>query len=231
MGRPKLKPRQAAQLSLVESVPQKWSPPPPLKPLTRAQGLLLSSLRTNTLSFAVGAAGTGKTMVATAHAADLLRDNRIEKIILTRPIVEAGEALGFLPGNVSEKVLPYILPVRNIFYERLGASFTDYCFKSGKIEVVPLAHMRGHSFHDCFVLFDEAQNATPKQMLLFLSRIGERGRVAVTGDTAQSDIRNLNGLSDAIARLQDLASVGIVTFTRDDVVRSDFCRKVLERYE
>lgn len=170
-------------------------------------------------------------MVATAHAADLLRDGKIEKIVLTRPAVEAGETLGFLPGDVSSKVLPYILPVRNIFYERLGVSFTDYCLKTNKIEVVPLAHMRGHTFKDCFVLFDEAQNATPKQMLLFLSRIGERVRAAITGDTAQSDLKQQNGLSDAISRLTDLPHVGIVEFDRNDVVRSAFCKAVLERYE
>ena len=231
MAKPKLKRTQAPLHLVVEDQPQRWTPPPPLKPLTRAQGRFLSSLKHNTLSIAVGAAGTGKTMVAAAYAADLLRDNKIEKIYLTRPAVEAEESLGFLPGGVDEKLLPYILPVRAIFYERMGKSFTDYCLKTERIHVIPFAHLRGHTLKNAFVLLDEAQNCTPRQMLLFLSRLGEDVTVAITGDTAQSDICGPNGLADAIQRLDGLASVDVTQFERSDVVRSGFCQAVLERYQ
>lgn len=231
MAKPKLKRTQAPLHLVVEDKPQRGTPPPPLKPLTRAQGRFLSSLRHNTLSIAVGAAGTGKTMVAAAYAADLLRDNKIEKIYLTRPAVEAEESLGFLPGGVDEKLLPYILPVRAIFYERMGKSFTDYCLKTERIHVIPFAHLRGHTLKNAFVLLDEAQNCTPRQMLLFLSRLGEDVTVAITGDTAQSDISGPNGLADAIQRLDGLASVDVTRFERSDVVRSGFCQAVLGRYQ
>ena len=230
MAKPKLKRAQPPEIHLVDTKPERWTPPPPLKPLTRAQGLFLSSLRTNTLSIAVGSAGTGKTMLAAAFAADRLQAGDIDKIILTRPIVESEEHLGFLPGGVNEKVLPYILPVRSIFYERMGKSFTDYCLKTEKIEVVPLAYMRGHTFKDSVVLFDEAQNCTPKQMLLFLSRLGHGVTVAVTGDTRQSDLAGCSGLEDAVARLEGLPGVGVTRFDRGDVVRSGFCQQVLGRY-
>lgn len=230
MGKPK---RRQPDLALVtaDTKPERWTPPPPLKPLTRAQGLFLSSLRTNTLSIAVGSAGTGKTLLAAAFAADRLQAGDIDKIILTRPIVESEEHLGFLPGGVNEKVLPYILPVRSIFYERMGKAFTDYCLKTEKIEVVPLAYMRGHTFKDSVVLFDEAQNCTPKQMLLFLSRLGHGVTVAVTGDIRQSDIAGLSGLEDAVTRLEGLPGVGVTRFDREDVVRSGFCQQVLGRYD
>lgn len=234
MAKPKMKRNlraEPASLHLVEDKPERWTPPPPLKPLTSAQGLFLSSLKTNILSIAVGSAGTGKTMLATAYAADRLQAGDIDKIVLTRPIVESEEHLGFLPGGVDEKVLPYILPVRAIFYERMGKSFTDYCLKTGKIEVIPLAYMRGHTLKDSMVLFDEAQNCTPKQMLLFLSRLGHGVTAAITGDLRQSDIRGQNGLEDAITRLEGLRGFGVTRFTREDVVRSGFCQKVLERYE
>lgn len=231
MAKPKLKRVQPPEIHLVDTKPERWTPPPPLKPLTRAQGLFLSSLKTNILSIAVGAAGTGKTMLAAAYAADRLQAGDIDKIVLTRPIVESEEHLGFLPGGVDEKVLPYILPVRAIFYERMGKSFTDYCLKTGKIEVVPLAYMRGHTFKDSVVLFDEAQNCTPKQMLLFLSRLGHGVTVAVTGDTRQSDIPGLSGLEDAVTRLDGLPGVGVTRFDRGDVVRSGFCQQVLGRYD
>ena len=231
MAKPKLKRVQPPEIHLVDTKPERWTPPPPLKPLTRAQGLFLSSLRTNTLSIAVGSAGTGKTLLAAAFAADRLQAGDIDKIILTRPIVESEEHLGFLPGGVNEKVLPYILPVRSIFYERMGKSFTDYCLKTEKIEVVPLAYMRGHTFKDSVVLFDEAQNCTPRQMLLFLSRLGHGVTVAVTGDTRQSDIAGLSGLEDAVTRLDGLPGVGVTRFDREDVVRSGFCQQVLGRYD
>lgn len=230
MAKPK---RRQPDLTVVtsETKPARWTPPSPLKPFTLAQGLYLSSLRNNILSIGTGSAGTGKTFLATAYAADELQAGRVDKIILTRPVVESEEHLGFLPGGVEEKILPYILPVRSIFYERMGKSFTDYCMKTQKIECVPLAYMRGHTFKNCVVLFDEAQNCTAKQMLLFLSRLGENVTVAVTGDPLQSDLHRANGLDDAIERLSDMKGVGVVRFTREDVVRSGFCQQVLERYE
>ena len=203
----------------------------PVKPKNENQKLYLNSIQHNALTFALGPAGTGKTYIAAAHAADLLRDKKIEKFIITRPAVEAGESLGFLPGELDEKFEPYFAPVRDILAERLGTGHLEALIRNKRIDVKPLAYMRGSTFKDAFVLLDEAQNTTPAQMKLFLTRIGERARVSVNGDLKQTDIRGNNGLHDAIQRCSNLDSVGTIRFDRDDIVRSGLAQAIVEAYE
>lgn len=210
------------------------SPPPPLKPLNAAQGRLLSSLRANTLTIAVGSAGVGKTYVTLAHAAELLRQNKISHLILTRPLVgtEAEERIiGALPNDLQAKLAPWVMPMMDILEERLGRSFCQYLVKVDRIRVAPLAYMRGSSYKDTFIVMTEAQNSTPAQMKMLLTRVGEGATLVVDGDPRQSDLDINNGLEDALRRLDDMAGVGIVRFTRADVVRSGFCQAVLERYD
>ena len=204
--------------------------PPPLQAKTPNQKTYINSIEHNTITIGTGPAGSGKSYVATALAADLLAQNKIEKLILTRPLVEAGEKMGFLPGTMDEKMLPYLLPVLSILHERLGVSFTDYLIKTKRIVGLPLAFARGHTFKDCFVLLDEAQNMTASQMKLFLTRIGEDCTVVINGDVSQKDLHNAHGLEDAIRRIGDLKGVGHVAFNRDDIVRSGLCQAIVDRY-
>ncbi|MET3789596.1 PhoH family protein [Methylobacterium radiotolerans] len=188
-------------------------------------------MSSNTLTIALGSAGTGKTWFAAARMAERLRDGEIERVVITRPAVEAGESLGFLPGELDEKFEPYFRPVREAFEDVLGKGFTEYLIKEGRIEARPLALLRGSTLKDADVLLDEAQNTTPGQMKMFLTRIGENTRVVVNGDPAQKDIPGPSGLMDAVSRLERVRSVGIIRFGREDVVRSGFCQDVLEAYE
>jgi len=174
---------------------------------------------------------THNTYVAAGLAADDLRDGKIDKIIITRPGVEAGESFGFLPGEIEEKYAPYIDPFRDILNERLGKGQVEYLIKSKKIEAKPLAFMRGSTFKDAVIILDEAQNTTPTQMKLFLTRIGEGCTVIVDGDTAQKDISGKSGLSDAVNRLRSLSNVGVVEFHSDDIVRSGIVKDIIEAYE
>jgi phosphate starvation-inducible PhoH-like protein len=183
------------------------------------------------LVFGLGAAGTGKTYVCGALAAQALHDKDIDKIIITRPAVEAGEQLGFLPGDKDEKYEPWLQPFRDVLHERLGKSETDYNVKHGKIEGAPLAYMRGRTFKNAFVIMDEAQNATPAQMRMFLTRIGENCTVIVNGDLAQSDLPGASGLAEAIRIVGFIPSVKIFEFHSSDSVRSGLCREICECYE
>lgn len=213
-------------------VDDRFSPPPPLTAKTQNQRSYISSILHNAITFGLGPAGSGKSYVATCVAVDLLRTNKIKRIVLTRPIVEAGENLGFLPGEIDDKVAPYILPIRHILHERLGKAATDNLIRTERITALPLAYMRGHTFGpDTFVLFDEAQNADARQMKLFLTRVGEDAKVVINGDVTQTDIRGVSGLEDAIGRVFDLRGVGVVEFTHADIVRSGLCRLIAERYE
>jgi phosphate starvation-inducible PhoH-like protein len=165
-------------------------------------------------------------------AADALANGRIERIILTRPAVEAGEQLGHLPGDLNEKFSVYIDPFRDILNERLGSGAVEYNLRHGRIVAAPLAFMRGKTFgSDTFVILDEAQNTSIAQMKMFLTRIGEDCKVVVNGDINQSDIRGHNGLADAIDRLKGLSGVRIHQFDRADIVRSGLVRAVIDRYE
>jgi phosphate starvation-inducible PhoH-like protein len=201
-----------------------------IKPLTDRQADYLLSIRSSILTFGTGDAGTGKSYCATALACEMLTDKHIDKIIITRPAVEADEDLGYLPGEISEKFAPYLAPIQDILNERLGPSFATYCLRNQKIIAMPLAYMRGHTFKDAFIILDEAQNTTPGQMKMFLTRIGEDAKVVVNGDITQSDINGRSGLEDALYRFQDHKDVGIVHFERSDVVRSGFCMDVLDAY-
>jgi len=204
----------------------------PLHPRTAAQHKYIVAILNNNLTFGIGPAGTGKSYCAGALAAEALESGQIERIILTRPAVEAGENLGFLPGALEEKFSVYIDAFRDILNERLGAGTVDYCLRHGRIVAAPLAFMRGKTFNSkTFVILDEAQNTTPAQMKMFLTRIGDDCRVVINGDVDQSDIRGDNGLADALLRLRGLPGIYIHKFEREDIVRSGLVRHIIDRYE
>jgi phosphate starvation-inducible PhoH-like protein len=202
----------------------------PLEAKTEAQGHYMIAIEGNQLTFGVGPAGTGKTYICTRIGAQLLKDKKIKRLIVTRPAVEAGGGLGFLPGTIHEKFAPYFAPFRAVLDEVFGASHVDYLIKDGQIEIQPLEYIRGLTFDNCFVILDEAQNTTPGQMKLFLSRIGEYSNVVVNGDISQQDIEGMSGLQDAMDRLEGLNSVEICEFDEDDIVRSGLCKEIIKRY-
>lgn len=204
----------------------------PLTAKTTAQQSYINAIKTHCLTFGIGPAGTGKSYCAAALAAEALESGRIERIILTRPAVEAGEQLGFLPGALDEKFAVYIEAFRDILNERLGAGTVNYNLRHGRILAAPLAFMRGKTFGpDTFVVLDEAQNTSIAQMKMFLTRIGEDCKVVINGDVNQSDIRGPNGLADAVKRVGGLPGVYIHEFERDDIVRSGLVRALIDRYE
>lgn len=204
----------------------------PLQARTASQQCYINAIKNHCLTFGIGPAGTGKSYCAAALAAEALESGRIERIILTRPAVEAGEQLGFLPGALDEKFSVYIDAFRDILNERLGAGTVNYNLRHGRIVAAPLAFMRGKTFgEDTFVLLDEAQNTSVTQMKMFLTRIGEDCKVVINGDVEQSDIRGPNGLADAVQRVSGLPGVAIHRFDRDDIVRSGLVRALIDRYE
>ncbi|MDO3384357.1 PhoH family protein [Gilvimarinus sp. SDUM040013] len=210
--------------------PQRTSQP--LQARTSAQQDYIDAIKQHSLTFGIGPAGTGKSYCAGALAAEALESGRIERIILTRPAVEAGEQLGFLPGALDEKFSVYIDAFRDILNERLGAGTVDYCLRHGRIVAAPLAFMRGKTFNNrTFVVLDEAQNTSMAQMKMFLTRIGEDCKVVINGDIEQSDIKGANGLADAIDKLSGVNSVHVHRFERDDIVRSGLVRDIIDRYE
>ena len=203
----------------------------PLVAKTEAQGHYILSINSNKLTYGTGCAGTGKTFIAGILASDALKEKKIEKIIITRPAVEAGESFGFLPGEVDEKYEPYLQPFKDVLNQRLGKSTVNYMLKSKKIEAVPMSFMRGRSFNDCWVILDEAQNVTKKQMKMFLTRIGTNCRVIINGDPDQSDLPiGMSGLLDSVDRMETSNNVGVIKFTDEDCVRSGLVREVLMRY-
>jgi len=199
----------------------------PFKPRGENQIEYVRSLYEYRLTFALGPAGTGKSYVAASIAAKLLADKSVKSLILCRPAVEAGEEhLGFLPGDLSEKMAPWTAPIIDILYQRLGKQRVDGMVRAGVIKTIPFAYMRGWTLQDAFVLLDEAQNTTPSQMKLFLTRIGEGATVSVNGDTKQSDIHSEdNGLATAIwLATRFNIPCGVIKFTPEDCVRSEMCR-------
>ncbi len=203
----------------------------PLRPKTKAQSRYMTAIESHIITFGTGFAGTGKTYIAAAMAADLLHDKKIDKIIITRPAVEAGESFGFLPGLLDEKYAPYLEPYIDVFHERLGKSYTQYLIKHKHIEAKALGFMRGLTFTDCWALLDEAQNVSPSQMKLFLSRLGNNAKAVISGDIEQSDISGKSGLGDAIRLLKDTPSVAHVDFdSTDDIVRSGIARDIIIAY-
>lgn len=202
----------------------------PIKAKNYAQGMYLEAIRNNQITFAVGPAGTGKSYIATAYAAEQLYYKKINKLIITRPAVEAEESLGYLPGELDEKYAPYLAPVKDILETLLGKSFVEYCLNTGSIEPLPIAYMRGRTFDNAICIIDEAQNVTPNQMKLLLSRIGENCKFIIDGDITQKDIKGGSGLEDAIKRLQGIRGIETVNFFTNDIVRSDMCRKIIQAY-
>lgn len=204
---------------------------PPLQAKTHSQGQYISAIKSHKLTFGVGPAGTGKSYCAGAIAAEELESRRIEKIIISRPAVEAGENMGFLPGDLQEKFDPYFDAFRDCLIDRLGKGAVECGMKNDRIVVAPLAYLRGKTFNDAFVVLDEAQNCTSAQLKMFLTRIGENCRVVVNGDIRQSDIGHQSGLQDAIDRLGHLDSVYVHEFEHDDIVRSGLVREIIQCYE
>lgn len=202
----------------------------PLQAQNERQQRYIDAIKHFDLIFGLGCAGTGKTYIAGAMACEMLEKKLVDKIIITRPAVDAGESLGFLPGELEEKYAPYIAAFRDVLDERLGKSFVEYLLKTGRIEAMPFAYMRGRTFKNAVVILDEAQNATPMQMKLFLTRIGENCKVIVDGDESQADIRD-SGLMDAVKRVRHIPSVKVVRFSKSDVVRSGLVQEIIESYE
>jgi phosphate starvation-inducible PhoH-like protein len=202
-----------------------------LEPKNEIQARYIHSIERNILTIATGPAGTGKTYCCGVLAALALKDKAVRKIIVTRPAVEAGENLGFLPGEKEEKYEPYIVPFRDVLTEVLGRGALEYFLKTGDIEPAPLAYMRGRTFKNCFVILDEAQNVTPVQMKMFLTRIGENCTVIVNGDLRQKDIPGPSGLEDAIRRLGRVRRVEHIEFEAEDIVRSGFVQDVVDAYD
>jgi phosphate starvation-inducible protein PhoH and related proteins len=202
----------------------------PIQAITKAQADYINAILDNVITFGIGPAGTGKSYVVAGLAADMLKEKKIDRILLTRPGVEAGEKFGFIPGELEEKYAPYIEPFRDIFNERLGRSQVDYLIKHKRICAMPIAFMRGRTFKNCWAILDEAQNTTPGQMKLFLTRIGDNCKVIIDGDIEQKDISTQSGLSDAVNRLRHTQKVGIVEFTVDDIVRSGIVKEIVRAY-
>ncbi|MBV9701921.1 MAG: PhoH family protein, partial [Methylobacteriaceae bacterium] len=198
-----------------------------------AQDAYLTALRRHELVFAEGPAGTGKTWLAVGHAVSLLEQGIVERLILSRPAVEAGERLGFLPGDMREKVDPYLRPVYDALNDFMDGRMIERGMQTGMIEVAPLAFMRGRTLTSAAVLLDEAQNTSSMQMKMFLTRLGEGSRMIVTGDPTQTDLPpgQKSGLSEAIRLLTGLEGIGHVIFRDTDVVRHDLVRRIVSAYE
>lgn len=200
---------------------------------TLGQQTYVRAIRSNLLTLCIGPAGTGKTYLAIALAVLALKNKEVERIILSRPAVEAGEKLGFLPGDMSQKVDPYLRPLYDALYEMLGQEGYQRQFERGVIEVAPLAFMRGRTLSNAFIILDEAQNTTPEQMKMFLTRMGQNARCVVTGDLTQVDLPNAgrSGLRDAMQRLNGIEDIAICTLQNKDVVRNDLVKKIVDAYE
>lgn len=202
-------------------------------PKTLNQSYYVQAMANHDLTFGVGPAGTGKTYLAVAHAVNQLKQNKVKKLILTRPAVEAGETLGFLPGDLKEKVDPYLIPLYDALYEMLGKAQTDLMLEKGIIEIAPLAYMRGRTLENAFVILDEAQNTTKAQMKMFLTRLGFSSQMVITGDPSQVDLPKgqISGLKVALELLEDMNDIKIIYFDKIDVIRHPLVQRILERYE
>jgi phosphate starvation-inducible PhoH-like protein len=205
----------------------------PVKPKTLGQKKYVEGIRKNTISFGVGPAGTGKTYLAVALAVRAFKQKEVQRIILTRPAVEAGEKLGFLPGDLQHKVDPYLRPLYDALFDMLGAEAFHRNMEKGHIEVAPLAYMRGRTLDDSFIILDEAQNSTREQMKMFLTRLGFNSKMVITGDITQIDLPDVkrSGLVQAIRVLKGIDDIAICYFTEKDVVRHRLVQDIVKAYE
>ncbi len=204
-----------------------------IRPRGANQTSYVQSIRKNDLAFGIGPAGTGKTYLAVACAIEALSNEEVRRIILVRPAVEAGERLGFLPGDLSQKVDPYLRPMYDALYEMVGAEHVTRLIERNVIEIAPLAFMRGRSLNESFVILDEAQNTSVEQMKMFLTRIGFGSQAVVTGDITQIDLpdRQVSGLNDVMRILADIEDIGFTQFSPKDIVRHPLVRRIVEAYE
>jgi len=202
-------------------------------PRSRTQAVYMEALARDDLIFALGPAGTGKTYVAVAQAVQQLIGGSVDRLILSRPAVEAGERLGFLPGDMKEKVDPYLRPLYDALYDMLPTEQVERRIASGEIEIAPIAFMRGRTLSDAFIILDEAQNTTPQQMKMFLTRFGMRSRMVVCGDPLQVDLPNpgMSGLADAVGKLEGIPKIATIRFGAGDVVRHPLVGRIVEAYE
>ena len=205
----------------------------PVRPKTLGQKKYIDLIKKNTIIFGVGPAGTGKTYLAMAMAITAFKNEEVNRIILTRPAIEAGEKLGFLPGDLQQKVDPYLRPLYDALHEIMGADTFMKNMEKGLIEVAPLAYMRGRTLDNAFIVLDEAQNTTPEQMKMFLTRIGYGSKAVITGDLTQIDLTEgkHSGLLEATKILSDIEDIGIITLTNKDVVRHPLVQKIIQAYE
>jgi phosphate starvation-inducible PhoH-like protein len=204
----------------------------PIRVKTIGQRHYIQTIKKKDIVFGIGPAGTGKTYLAVVHAVAALKEGAVKRIMLTRPAVEAGENLGFLPGDLQEKVDPYLRPLYDALHDVLGLEQTTKLFERGMIEVAPLAYMRGRTLDDSFIILDEAQNTTPEQMKMFLTRLGFGSKMVITGDVTQIDLPRgkKSGLIEASRILQNIDEIGFITFTEQDVVRHTLVQKIITAY-
>ncbi len=200
---------------------------------TLGQQQYVQAIRDHDLTFAIGPAGTGKTYLAMALAVVALKNKEVERIVLTRPAVEAGEKLGFLPGDLTQKVDPYLRPLYDALYDFMGVDSYQKLLERGTVEVAPLAYMRGRTLSDSFIILDEAQNTTSEQMKMFLTRLGFNSKVVVTGDVTQTDLPagKRSGLAEALEVLADIPAIGMVRLTAKDVVRHELVQQIVQAYD
>ena len=205
----------------------------PIKPKTIGQRDYINAIETNTVTLGVGPAGTGKTYLAVAAAVNAFREKKVNRIILTRPAIEAGEKLGFLPGDLQSKVDPYLRPLYDGLYDMIGPEAFQRYMERGTIEVAPLAYMRGRTLDDSFIILDEAQNTTPEQMKMFLTRLGFNSKAVITGDITQIDLPDgkSSGLRDAMRVLEGIEDVAMCMLTSKDVVRHALVQRIINAYE
>lgn len=205
----------------------------PVKAKTLGQQKYINAIKNNTITIGVGPAGTGKTYLAVALAVVAFRSKQVSRIILTRPAVEAGESLGFLPGDLQQKVDPYLRPLYDALYEMLGPETFLRCQERGEIEVAPLAYMRGRTLEDSFIILDEAQNTTGEQMKMFLTRLGANSKIVVTGDVTQIDLPSgkKSGLKECVGILKNIENIAIIRLTGRDVVRHKLVQEIIKAYE
>ena len=206
---------------------------PPVLVKTRGQIAYVQAMREHEVVFGIGPAGTGKTYLAMAQGLHFLKEKLVQRLVLTRPAVEAGEALGFLPGDLKEKIFPYLRPLYDALYDMLDPDEAERMIERGAIEIAPLAYMRGRTLKNAFIILDEAQNTTTEQMLMFLTRLGEGARCVITGDPSQVDLRRhvRSGLREAVEVLEGVEGVKFVNFLSKDIVRLPVVQRIIEAYD